>query len=126
MRIIFDIPGQTCNRLWSYITCISESLANNEKVVILFFDHTLFHFPHFNNNHNIYFPFRNKSLIKLFGYKRYMKFFYFLFANRFINHLYKTKFCNKIGFTEGVISTFEPTKIRRVKPTLFGIVKPTF
>ena len=57
MKIICDAPGQTCNRLWSYIGTLSECIVKNKKMVILFFDYTIEDFPNLEKSKYIYFPF---------------------------------------------------------------------
>ena len=41
MRIICDAPGQTCNRLWTYVTSISYCIAKKKKMMIPFYDWTI-------------------------------------------------------------------------------------
>lgn len=57
MRVICDAPGQTCNRLWSYIGSLSECIAKNKRMMILFYDYTIEDFPNLRNSKYIYFPF---------------------------------------------------------------------
>lgn len=57
MRIICDAPGQTCNRLWSYIGSLSECIAKNKRMVILFFDYTIVDFPHLRESKYVWLPF---------------------------------------------------------------------
>lgn len=57
MRIICDAPGQTCNRLWSYIGPLSECIAKNKRMAILFFDYTIVDFPHLRDSKYVWFPF---------------------------------------------------------------------
>lgn len=56
MRIICDAPGQTCNRLWTYVASIAQCIAEHKKMVILFFDWTIEDFPNLLNCPFIYFP----------------------------------------------------------------------
>ena len=42
MRVICDAPGQTCNRLWTYVASVARCIAERRKMTILFFDWTLF------------------------------------------------------------------------------------
>lgn len=41
MRIICDAPGQTCNRLWTYVTSIAQCVAERKKMMIIFYDWTI-------------------------------------------------------------------------------------
>jgi len=60
MKIICDAPGQTCNRLWSYVATIAECVVKQKRMMILFCDYTIEDFPNFRNCPFIYFPFYHK------------------------------------------------------------------
>jgi len=60
MRIICDAPGQTCNRLWTYVSSVAQCIAEKKKMVILFFDWTIEDFPNLLHCPFIYFPLWNK------------------------------------------------------------------
>ena len=57
MKVICDAPGQTCNRLWTYVATLSECIVKDKRMVILFFDYTIEDFPHLRKSKYIYFPF---------------------------------------------------------------------
>ena len=67
-KIIFDAPGQTCNRLWSYIDTIGWAVRNNGRVTIWFWDKDIQHFDNLRNSRYVHFPFYSPRLIKLFGH----------------------------------------------------------
>ena len=60
MRIICDAPGQTCNRLWTYVASISECVVKRKHMVILFYDWTIEDFPNLLNCPFIHFPLWHK------------------------------------------------------------------
>lgn len=60
MKIICDAPGQTCNRLWTYVASVAECIAESKKMVIIFFDWTIEDFPNLLNCPFIYFPLWHK------------------------------------------------------------------
>ena len=60
MKILCDAPGQTCNRLWSYVATIAECVAKKKHMMILFFDYTIDDYPNFKNCRFIYFPLYQK------------------------------------------------------------------
>lgn len=60
MRIICDAPGQTCNRLWTYVASLAQCIAEDKKMVILFFDWTIEDFPNLLHSKYIYFPLWHK------------------------------------------------------------------
>ena len=60
MRIICDAPGQTCNRLWTYVSSIAQCIAEKKKMAILFYDWTIEDFPNLLNCPFIYYPLYQK------------------------------------------------------------------
>ena len=60
MRIICDAPGQTCNRLWTYVASVARCIAEKKKMTILFFDWTIEDFPNLLHCPFIYFPLYHK------------------------------------------------------------------
>ncbi len=62
-RIIYDEPGQSCNRFWSYVSSISWALENDGIVYVLFWDRNFEDFDKlFLKSEIIKFPFYNKML----------------------------------------------------------------
>lgn len=64
MKVICDAPGQTCNRLWSYVATIAECIVRKKKMVILFYDYTIEDFPNLKNCPFIYFPLYHKKWLE--------------------------------------------------------------
>lgn len=60
MIVICDAPGQTCNRLWSYVASISECVVKKKKLMIIFYDWTIEDFPNLLHCSWIYFPLWHK------------------------------------------------------------------
>ncbi len=56
MRIICDAPGQTCNRLWTYVTSVAQCVAEKKKMAIIFFDWTIEDFPNLLHCPFIFYP----------------------------------------------------------------------
>lgn len=65
MRIICDAPGQTCNRLWTYVTSVAQCIAEQRRMIIIFYDWTIEDFPNLLNAPFIYFPLYQKWFLKL-------------------------------------------------------------
>ena len=65
MRVICDAPGQTCNRLWTYVTSVAQCIAERKKMVIIFFDWTIEDFPHLLHAKFIYYPLWQPWFLKL-------------------------------------------------------------
>jgi hypothetical protein len=64
MRIICDAPGQTCNRLWTYVASIAQCIAERKRMAILFYDWTIEDFPNLLHCPFIYFPLYHKWYLK--------------------------------------------------------------
>ena len=60
MRIICDAPGQTCNRLWTYVASVAQCIAERERMMIIFFDWTIEDFPNLLHAPFIYYPLWHK------------------------------------------------------------------
>lgn len=56
MRVICDAPGQTCNRLWTYVTSVARCVAEKRRMLIIFYDWTIEDFPNLLRCPFIYFP----------------------------------------------------------------------
>lgn len=96
MKILFDQPGQTCNRLWSYFYSVQESIEKKEKLYILFFDKNIKYFPHLlDDSKYVIFPFYLESFINIFGYNRYNRILRHVFYNRYSEKIYEI--INKFG-----------------------------
>lgn len=60
MRIICDAPGQTCNRLWTYVASVAQCVAEHRSMVIVFFDWTIEDFPNLLHCPFIHYPLYHK------------------------------------------------------------------
>lgn len=89
-RIIWDKPGQTCNRLWAYLDTIAWSVRTKKKTYILFWDKDIKYFNNLRNNPYVKFPLYNSTFIKWLGDATYQNLLTKLFANRFLNRFYST------------------------------------
>lgn len=65
MRIICDAPGQTCNRLWTYVTSVAQCIVEKKKMAIIFFDWTIEDFPNLLHAKFIFYPLWCPWLLKL-------------------------------------------------------------
>lgn len=64
MRVICDAPGQTCNRLWTYVNTVARCVAEHKKMAIIFFDWTIEDFPNLLHCPFIWFPLWHKWYLK--------------------------------------------------------------
>lgn len=60
MRIICDAPGQTCNRLWTYVASVAQCIAERKRMVIIFYDWSIEDFPNLLHCQYIFFPLWHK------------------------------------------------------------------
>ena len=60
MKVICDAPGQTCNRLWTYVASVAQCIAEHKRMVIIFYDWTIESFPNLLHCPFIYFPLYQK------------------------------------------------------------------
>ena len=65
MRIICDAPGQTCNRLWTYVASVAQCIAERKKMMIIFYDWTIEDFPNLLHAEFIYYPLWQPWFLKL-------------------------------------------------------------
>lgn len=56
MRIIYNAPGQTCNKPWAYLTSGARCIVQKKKWSLFFFDWTIEDFPTLLHCSFIYFP----------------------------------------------------------------------
>lgn len=81
--IVLHAKGQTCNKLFTYSSFISDSFDSNEKIVILSPDITFKDYPSFAKLSFVIFPLYFDSVSRIIGYKRYIKFLRLLGGNKY-------------------------------------------
>lgn len=120
MRVICDAPGQTCNRLWSYVAIISECIVKEKKMVILFYDCTIEEFPNLKNCSFIYFPLYWKWLLEIGrNWGRFRHFTWILTHNKVWDKIFNT-----LGFEKGWYTRKETKYIAEAKDKLIEIFTP--
>ena len=100
-KVICDAPGQTCNRLWSYLDSIAWAIKNNGKVYIVHWDVDIKYFPNLLSSKYCCFPFYAQSFFRLFGEERWKNFWGFLFLNSLVRKFRETRLGKKMGFLDG-------------------------
>ncbi|GHT48384.1 hypothetical protein FACS189440_11830 [Bacteroidia bacterium] len=101
MKIICDVPGQLCNRLWSYLDTIAWSVLNKQRTVILFIDSNIQYFDKLRNNNFISFPLYNKKVFNLLGYNLCSSVIGKIFNNKLFRLFYCSTVAEKFGFIIG-------------------------
>lgn len=96
MIIICDAPGQTCNRLWTYLASVAHCVAERRKMVILFYDWTIEDFPHLLHCQFIYFPLYHKwYLERKNGWNNYKGLTWKITHNKSWDKFFKLTGCTK-------------------------------
>lgn len=122
MRIICDAPGQTCNRLWSYVDTLTKCIVNDETMIIVFVDTTIEDFPNFRKCPFIYFPFYNKWLLsKGRNWGRYKHLTWKITHNYYFDKIFRA-----LGSIRGWQTRNNTTYISQTKEQLKFIFKPSY
>ncbi len=120
MRVICDAPGQTCNRLWTYVASVAQCIAEQKRMVILFFDWTIEDFPNLLNARFIYFPLWQKWYLKHGnGWNNYKGLTWKVTHNKNWDRIFKF-----FGFTKGWQTRTDTRYIQQTLPQLKQIFRP--
>ena len=120
MIVICDAPGQTCNRLWSYVASVARCIAEKKKMVIIFYDWTIEDFPNLLNCSFIYFPLWHKwYLEKGNGWNNYKGLTWKVTHNKKWDSIFKF-----LGFKKGWYTMNETHYISQTKKELQHIFHP--
>lgn len=120
MIIICDAPGQTCNRLWSYVASIARCIAEHKKMVIIFYDWTIEDFPNLLHCPFIYFPLWQKWYLEHGnGWNNYKGLTWKLTHNRKWDKIFTL-----LGFTKGWQTRKDIRFIQQTKKELQKIFRP--
>ncbi|MDD4437861.1 MAG: alpha-1,2-fucosyltransferase [Erysipelotrichales bacterium] len=120
MKVICDAPGQTCNRLWSYVATISECIVKRKKMVIIFFDYTIEDFPNLLHCPFIYFPLYQKWLLERGNnWNRFKGLTWKATHNEFMDKVYY-----KLGFIKGWHTRRDTKYLQSAKKKIIHIFTP--
>ena len=120
MRVICDAPGQTCNRLWTYLASVALCLAEKKRMVIIFFDWTIEDFPNLLHHKRIYFPLWHKWYLERGnGWNNYKG------LTWKVTHSKRwDKVVRFLGFTKGWQTRTDTRYLRQTLPELKTIFRP--
>lgn len=120
MRIICDAPGQTCNRLWTYVSSVARCIVEKKKMTILFFDWTIEDFPNLLYCPFIYFPLWHKwYLEKGNGWNNYKGLTWKITHNDSWDQIFKF-----FGCTKGWLTRTDTRYLNQTKKELQRIFRP--
>ena len=120
MRVICDAPGQTCNRLWTYVASVAQCKAENKKMVIIFFDWTIEDFPSLLHCPFIYYPLWQPWFLKLpKGWGWYKHLTWKVTHNKTWDKIFKFW-----GFTKGWQTRTDTRYLQQTLPQLKQIFRP--
>ena len=120
MRIICDAPGQTCNRLWTYVASVARCIAERKRMVILFYDWTIEDFPNLLHCPFIYFPIYHKWYLEHGnGWNNYKGLTWKLTHNEQWNKAFKFFNC-----TKGWDTRTDTRYLKQTMPELKHIFRP--
>lgn len=120
MRIICDAPGQTCNRLWTYVASVAQCVAEKKKMVIIFFDWTIEDFPNLLHCPFIYFPLYHKWYLERGnGWNNYKGLTWKVTHNKRWDKIFKT-----LGFKKGWDTMDDTRYLTQTKKELQHIFRP--
>ena len=120
MRVICDAPGQTCNRLWTYVASVAQCVAERKKMTILFFDWTIEDFPHLLHCPFIYFPLWHKWYLERGnGWNNYKGLTWKVTHNKRWDKIFKL-----LGFTKGWSTRNDIRYLQQTLPELQRIFRP--
>ena len=120
MRIICDAPGQTCNRLWTYVASVAQCIAERKKMMIIFYDWTIEDFPNLLHCPFIYFPLWHKWYLERGnGWNNYKGLTWKITHNRTWDYIFKI-----LGFTKGWHTRTDTRYLQQTMPKLKQIFRP--
>jgi hypothetical protein len=120
MRVICDAPGQTCNRLWTYVASVAQCIAEHKKMVIIFFDWTIEDFPNLLHCKFIYFPLHHKwYLDRGNGWNNYKGLTWKVTHNKTWDKIFKF-----LGFTKGWQTMHDTRYLQQAKQELQQLFRP--
>ena len=120
MRVICDAPGQTCNRLWTYVPSVAKCIAEHKKMVIIFYDWTIEDFPNLLHCPFIYFPLWHKWYLERGnGWNNYKGLTWKVTHNKTWDKIFKF-----LGFKKGWFTMDDTRYIAQTKKELQHIFRP--
>ena len=120
MRVICDAPGQTCNRLWTYVASVAQCIAERRRMVIIFFDWTIEDFPNLLHCKFIHFPLWHKWYLERGnGWNNYKGLTWKVTHSKRWDKVFRF-----LGFTKGWQTRTDTRYLHQTLPELQRIFRP--
>lgn len=120
MRVICDAPGQTCNRLWTYVASVAQCIAEHKRMVIIFYDWTIEDFPNLLHCKFIWFPLWHKWYLERGnGWNNYKGLTWKVTHNKTWDKIFKF-----LGFKKGWYTMDDTRYLAQTKKELQQIFRP--
>ncbi len=120
MRVICDAPGQTCNRLWTYVASVAQCIAEHRRMVIIFYDWTIEDFPNLLHCRFIWFPLWHKWYLERGnGWNNYKGLTWKVTHNKRWDKVF-----SMLGFTKGWSTRTDTRYLAQTLPELKRIFRP--
>lgn len=120
MIIICDAPGQTCNRLWTYVASVARCIAEKKRMTIIFFDWTIEDFPNLLHARFIWFPLWHKWYLERGnGWNNYKGLTWKVTHNKTWDKVF-----NFLGCTKGWQTRTDTRYLQQTLPELKLIFRP--
>lgn len=120
MRVICDAPGQTCNRLWTYVASVAQCIAEHRRMAIVFFDWTIEDFPNLLHAPFIWFPLWHKWYLERGnGWNNYKGLTWKVTHSKRWDTLFRL-----LGFTKGWSTRTDVRYLQQTLPELKRIFRP--
>jgi len=120
MRIICDAPGQTCNRLWSYVASVALCIAKKKRMMVIFYDWTIEDFPHFLHSKFVFFPLWHKWYLERGnGWNNYKGLTWKVTHSKTWDKIFKF-----LGFKKGWFTRTDTRYLQQALPELKLVFRP--
>lgn len=123
---ILHANGQTCNKFFTYLNYMAESIETGEKIIILSPDITTKDYPNLRNSKIMKFPFYSDFLMGFWGHHNYLNFLSVVLGNKYTLKIFSIlfKFIPYIDFVRAPVGSLKSQKKFKHELALKSLFKP--
>lgn len=123
---ILHANGQTCNKFFTYLNYMAESIETGEKIIILSPDINTKDYPNLRNSKILKFPFYSDFQIAIWGHHNYLNFLSGALENKYSLKIFSIlfKFIPYIDFVRAPVGSLESQNKFKHELTLKFFFKP--